>query len=218
MAFVGLYCYMAEMKQGYLLEKMITHFIWGIVGVRENEYNKLIDDIKILLKEVCVDDRVKYHIEPVAEIARNMAKEMNADMQVVEISAYLHDITKMTGVRKNHHLTGAQYAEKFLNKYNIETDKIEKIKNCIMKHRGNSEFERTSIEEKIIATADAVAHIEHPLTLFYAWYGRRQCQIDEGADGMIAKLNKSWDKIEFPNVKEKYKERYDILINILEER
>lgn len=186
--------------------------------MKNNEYEKLIVDIKKLLNDVCIDDRVKYHIEPVAEIATNMAKRMNADIQVVEIAAYLHDITKMTGNRQNHHITGAEYAENFLKNYNIEPEKIEQVKNCILKHRGNSEFERTTIEEKIIATADAIAHIEHPLTLFYAWYGRRQCQIDEGADGIINKLTKSWNKIEFPEIKEKYKNKYDILMKILKER
>lgn len=186
--------------------------------MNESEYKRLVVDIKKLLNEVCIDDRVKYHIEPVVMIATNMAKDMNADMQVVEIAAYLHDITKMTGNRKNHHITGAQYAENLLRNYNIDPEKIEQVKNCILKHRGNSEFVRTTVEEKIIATADAVAHIEHPLTLFYAWYGRRQCQIDEGAEGIVNKLSKSWNKIEFYDIKEKYRNKYDVLMKILKER
>ena len=186
--------------------------------MEEEKYINIIKDIKKLLNDVCKDDRVKYHIKPVVEIACEMAKELNADIQVVEIAAYLHDITKMTGERKNHHITGAQYAEDFLKNYNIENEKIEQIKNCIKKHRGSSEYERQTLEEKIIATADAVAHIEHPLTLFYAWYGRRQCQIDEGADGIIRKLNRSWDKIEFEYVKERLKDRYESLIEMLTDR
>ena len=186
--------------------------------MKEKDYKTLIKDIQNLLDNVCKDDRVKYHINPVVEIACKMAKKMNADIQVVEIAAYFHDITKMTGERKNHHLTGAKYAENFLNNYNIEKSKVEQIKSCIKKHRGSSEFTRDTIEEKIIATADAVAHIEHPLTLFYAWYGRRQCQIDEGADGIIHKLERSWNKIEFPEVKNVLQEKYNVLMRILKER
>ena len=77
---------------------------------------------------------------------------------------------------------------------------------------------RDTIEEKIVATADAIAHIEHPLTLFYAWYGKRQCQIDEGADGIINKLQKSWGKIEFEDVKKELEEKYKILMKLLMER
>lgn len=186
--------------------------------MKEKEYEILIEDIKKLLNEVCKDDRVRYHIEPVVEIACKMAKKMNADLQVIEISAYLHDITKMTGNREKHYLTGAKFAEDFLKNYDIEEKKVNMIKNCIMKHSGSSEFTRNTVEERIIAAADAVAHIEHPLTLFYAWYGRRQCQIDEGADGIIYKLERSWNKIEFQYVKNKYEKKYNILMNILKER
>lgn len=184
----------------------------------KEEYKVIIEDIKKLLNDVCKDDRVKYHINPVVEIACKLARELDADIEVVEIAAYLHDITKITEKRENHHITGAEYAENFLMKYNMDAKKIEQIKNCIKKHRGSSEFTRDTIEEKIVATADAVAHIEHPLTLFYAWYGRRQCQIDEGADGIIKKLERSWDKIEFDDIKEKLKEKYDFLMKMLMER
>lgn len=186
--------------------------------MKKEEYKLLIKDIKKLLNEICKDDRVKYHIDPVVENACKMAKELNADIEIVEISAYLHDITKITGERKNHHMTGAEYAEKFLSKYNLEHEKIEQIKNCIKKHRGSSEFTRDTLEEKIVATADAVAHIEHPLTLFYAWYGRRKCQIDEGADGIINKLQRSWNKIEIDSVKEKLNPKYQVLMKILTNR
>ncbi len=186
--------------------------------MKEEAYQLLIKDIKKLLKETCKDDRVKYHINPVVENACKMAKELKADIQIVEISAYLHDITKITGERKNHHLTGAEYAGNFLSQYNIEPAKIEQIKNCIKKHRGSSEFTRDTMEEKIVATADAMAHIEHPLTFFYAWYGRRKCQIDEGADGIIDKLQRSWNKIEFEYVKENLNEKYQILMQLLKNR
>jgi putative nucleotidyltransferase with HDIG domain len=189
-----------------------------MIKLEEEKYKILINDIKKLLDNVCKDDRVKYHINPVVEIAHRMAIDLNADTQIVVIAAYLHDITKMFGERKNHHLIGAEYAGNFLTNYDINDEIIEKIKNCIKKHRGSSEFTRNTIEEKIVATADAVAHIEHPLTLFYAWYGQRQCQINEGADGIINKLQRSWNKIEFEYVKDELKEKYQNLINMLTER
>lgn len=186
--------------------------------MQKEEYQILIKDIKALLQNICKDDRVKYHIEPVVKSAKNLALKFNADVQVVEIASYLHDVTKITGDRKKHHITGAKYAEVFLSKYNIEEWKVESIKNCIKKHRGLSEYTRDTIEEKIVATADTIAHIEHPLTLFYAWYGKRQCQIDEGADGIINKLQKSWEKIEFEDVKKELEEKYKILMKLLMER
>ena len=175
--------------------------------MQKEEYQILIKDIKALLQDICKDERVKYHIEPVVKSAKNLALKFNADVQVVEIASYLHDVTKITGDREKHHITGAKYAEDFLSKYNIEEWKVESIKNCIKKNRGLSEYTRDTIEEKIVATADAIA-----------WYGKRQCQIDEGADGIINKLQKSWEKIEFEDVKKELEEKYKILMKLLMER
>lgn len=90
--------------------------------MQKEEYQILIKDIKALLQNICKDDRVKYHIEPVVKSAKNLALKFNADVQVVEIASYLHDVTKITGDRKKHHITGAKYAEVFLSKYNIEEE------------------------------------------------------------------------------------------------
>lgn len=207
---------MIKSKYIYNVRIFYRYERWWIM--QKEEYQILIKDIKALLQNICKDDRVKYHIEPVVKSAKNLALKFNADVQVVEIASYLHDVTKITGDRKKHHITGAKYAEVFLSKYNIEEWKVESIKNCIKKHRGLSEYTRDTIEEKIVATADAIAHIEHPLTLFYAWYGKRQCQIDEGADGIINKLQKSWEKIEFEDVKKELEEKYKILMKLLMER
>lgn len=182
------------------------------------EYEKVIKDINILLNDICKDDRMKYHIIPVVNISIEMAKKLHADVQVVAISAYLHDITKILGDKKNHHISGAKYAREFLGKYKIKNEKIELIEECIKNHRGSIEYERKTLEEKIVATADAVAHLQHPLTLFYAWYGRRQCSIDDGAEGIKNKLQRSWNKIEFEYIKEEMKERYEALIKLLEEK
>lgn len=147
-----------------------------------------------------------------------MARELNADIQVVVISAYLHDVTKILGDKENHHISGAKYAREFLNKYTISNEKIELIEKCIKNHRGSTQYNRKTLEEKIVATADSIAHLQHPLTLFYAWYGKRQCSIDDGAKGIKSKLQRSWNKIEFEYVREEMKARYEYLMKLLEEK
>ncbi len=183
--------------------------------MKDQEYEKLIIDINNHLNSICDDGRMKYHIIPVVNIAVEMAKKLNADIQVVEISAYMHDVTRILGDRENHHITGAQYTREFLKKYNIEEDKIKQIENCIRNHRGSVENERITIEEKIVATADAISHIEYPLPLFYAWYGKRKCTIDDGAIEIKNKLQRSWNKIEIEYKKEELKEKYTYLMEIL---
>lgn len=183
--------------------------------MEDKKYKVLINDIINLLNDICDDGRMKYHIIPVVEISLKMAEELKADKQVVEISAYLHDVTRILGDRENHHITGAKYAREFLKKYEIDTDKIQLIEKCIKNHRGSVDNKRESIEERIIATADAMSHIEYPLPLFYTWYGKRKCTIEEGALEIKQKLQRSWKKIEFDYKKEEIKSKYEYLMEVL---
>ena len=43
-------------------------------------------------------------------------------------------------------------------------------------------------------------------------------EIDEGADGIINKLQRSWDKIEFDDVRKDVEQDYKILMKMLKER
>ena len=103
--------------------------------MKDNNYEIIIKDINILLNNICDDGRMKYHINPVVHIALEMAKKLNADVRVVEIAAYLHDVTRIQGDKENHHITGADYARKFLEKYNFDNEKIKLIERCIRNHR-----------------------------------------------------------------------------------
>lgn len=182
----------------------------------ENEiYNKIILDINSRLLEICDTGRMEYHIIPVVQNSVKLARKLNADIEVVEIAAYLHDITRILGDVENHHITGAKFAEEFLRKYNYSEEKIEQIKNCIQKHRGSIEEKRETLEEKIVATADAMAHIQYPVPLFYTWYGKKRYGLEEGKEKIKTKLKRSWQKIELEIAKEEVKERFKFLMEVL---
>ncbi len=181
----------------------------------DENYKEIISDINKLLNKICDDGRMKYHILPVVKISVEMAKELNADEQVVEIAAYLHDVTRILGNKETHHITGAKYARDFLKKYAFDNKKIELIEKCIRNHRGSTKNDRKTIEEKIIATADAISHIEYPIPLFYTWYGKRKAKLEEGATEIKSKLQRSWNKIEFEYKKDEIKEKYNYLMEVL---
>lgn len=183
--------------------------------MKDKNYKEIINDINKILNEICDDGRMKYHILPVVRISVELAKEFKADEQVVEIAAYLHDVTRILGDKENHHITGAKYARDFLEKYAFDNKKIELIEKCIKNHRGSTKNNRETTEEKIISTADAIAHIEYPIPLFYTWYGKRKATIEEGAMEIKNKLQRSWNKIEFEYKKDELKEKYNYLMEVL---
>lgn len=183
--------------------------------MEDKKYKEIINDINKLLNNICDEGRMKYHIIPVVNISVEIARKLGADIQVVEISAYLHDITRILGDKDNHHITSARFAKEFLQKYEFDSEKIELIEKCIKNHRGSIDCKRETTEEKIISTADAISHIEYPLPLFYTWYGKRNATLENGAIEIKHKLQRSWNKIEFEYKKDEIKEKYNYLMEVL---
>ena len=137
-------------------------------------------------------------------------------MEIVELGALLHDIAMASniGPREEHHIYGAQIAEELLTKYNYPKDKIERVKKCVLNHRGSKDFPRTTLEEEIIADADVIAHFDCLPSMFSLAYSKLKLNTQEGADYVKAKLERDYNKLS-PRTKEYLKERYKNIINIL---
>lgn len=138
-----------------------------------------------------------HHIKLVYEIAVKNSKEYNADKDIVAIAALLHDIASVTNVEytENHHIIGAEIAETLLKKYELPSEKIELIKKCILNHRGSILKDKTTNEEICIADADAMAHFYSIPSLLKMVYVEKKMDIDEGADFVLNKLERSYNKL-----------------------
>lgn len=98
------------------------------------------------------------HIKYVVREAVNLAKIHNANLEIVELGALLHDIALVAkvGTKADHHTNGMILAKELLIKYNYPQDKMEKVLNCILNHRSSKNA--TNIEEMCVADADIIAH------------------------------------------------------------
>jgi uncharacterized protein len=113
---------------------------------------------------------VEFHFEPVAKYAKILAKKRKANKEIVEISAWLHDIGSVIYGRKNHHITSAKIAEEKLRELKYPEEKIEKVKHCIFSHRGSQKIKRETKEAIVLAEADAMSHFDALPGLFRAYY------------------------------------------------
>lgn len=100
------------------------------------------------------------HVMRVYNLCLEIAKyEENVDLEVLKISALLHDIARLkedsdkTG-KIDHAIESAKMAEEILTKFDFSKEKIEKIKHCIISHRFRSNNEPKTIESKILFDAD----------------------------------------------------------------
>ncbi len=180
-----------------------------------SNYPDIRQDVIQLLTKTSEPDRMKHHILPVVNNALRLAERLNADAEVVELAAYFHDFTRITGDKANHHNSSADIAREFLEKYHYPEAKIRLVEDCIRHHRGSLDSPRNSVEEKIVCTADAMAHLQKPLPFFHKWYGRFQMSIDDGARETREKMERTWNKIQFDFVKEEMKDLYNYLTEIL---
>ncbi len=158
------------------------------------------------------DDHIKY----VVKNAKELANIYNADLEIVELAALLHDIAMPSriGPREEHHIYGSQIAEELLTKYNYPKDKIERVKECVLRHRGSKDLPRNTIEEQIIADADVMAHFDSIPSLFSLAYKKLNLNIKEATEYVKAKLERDYNKLS-PRTKEYLKEKYETIMNIL---
>lgn len=159
---------------------------------------------------------VYYHIQAVAKNAEILANRYNADVEVVVIAAWLHDIASITdyNLYEEHHIHGAKIAEEILKKFEYNTGKIELIKACIINHRGSINNKRLTKEEQCVADADAISHFDSIPSLLYLAYVNKNMNIDEGKDFVRNKLKRSYNKLSDES-KKFYLEKYQNVMEIL---
>ncbi|GAB6189313.1 HD domain-containing protein [Marinitoga arctica] len=95
------------------------------------------------------------HILRVTNYAEKIAIEENADIEVVVISALLHDIARhdeLIGKIDDHALEGAKIAERYL--ISIGFPKYKEVSYCIKNHRFSKGIIPKTLEAKILQDAD----------------------------------------------------------------
>lgn len=183
----------------------------------------MIDDIKADIKLRCESDNnffgigVYEHIKSVAKNAVDLAKLYSADIEVCELAGWLHDIASITNYEfyKDHHIHGAEMADKILKKYNYPKEKIELVKLCILNHRGSVLKEKTTIEEVCVADADAISHFDTLPSLLYLAFVNRNLNLPDGVDFVRNKLKRSYNKMSEES-KKHYENKKDMVLSILD--
>ena len=157
-----------------------------------------------------------HHIKVVYELAKKNASEYGADLEIVSIAALLHDIASVTDISytEEHHIIGAEIAEKLLKEENYPAEKIELIKKCILNHRGSRLADKTTPEEICIADSDAMAHFYSIPSLLSMVYKEKGLSIDEGSKFVMDKLDRSYNKMSDKG-KDLVKVQYESAKNIL---
>lgn len=148
------------------------------------------------------------HLKPVIEYSKQMAEKYKADMDAVWLGAIFHDIARLTD-EEPHDEIGSEKAYQTLIKKGFNEELAEKVKRIVLTHRCRK-YPPEIIEQKIVASADAMAHFLPP---FYLWIGKYSSKkFAEMLDGNLRKIERDYnEKIFFEDEKKMVEEQYKIL-------
>lgn len=180
-----------------------------------------IDEIHNLIKDECLNlgliDTWFYsvHLLAVEKFAKQLLEKLpEADEEIVLLGVWLHDLQRIRGLNGDHAKTGAEEAEKVMKQFNYPDEKIEKVKNIILSHSCDTELMPTTIEGKILASADAMSHYTNDFYLIIA--ATKERDLAGYKKWALEKIEKDYNKkISFDFAKESIKDRYEALKKVL---
>ena len=180
--------------------------------------SEVVDSIKAELLKRCESYKEKHgydfwndHIKYVVKNSIELAKKYGADVEIVELGALLHDIAMPSelGPREEHNVYGAQIADELLTQLNYPEDRKERVKECVLRHRGSKDLPRNTIEEECVADADVIAHFDCIPSVFHLAFGKDEfnLSIEEGTEFVKKKLERDFNKLS-DRTKIELKDRY----------
>ena len=103
------------------------------------------------------------HTERVYTLCMCIGKKENANLEILKYAAILHDIARSHQDKSNgffcHAKEGGILAKKLLEKYNVDSKKIDKIVDCIQSHRFRGDIIPQTIEAKVLFDSDKLDSI-----------------------------------------------------------
>lgn len=98
------------------------------------------------------------HIQRTVKLAKIIGKKEKADLDVVVVSAYLHDVGQSVRF-KGHNKISEKMARILLKKLKFDKEFIEKVAHCIYCHSTSCIKEAKTIEAKVLYDADMLQTI-----------------------------------------------------------
>jgi uncharacterized protein len=182
----------------------------------------IITQIKNFVEQECKKPTSKYgyepfefHFVPMVNYATILAKELNADKEIVILAGWLHDIGSIIHGRKDHHITGAKIAKEKLRELNYPKERIKLIESCILNHRGSQKNNRKTIEEKIIAEADTMSNFDNISGIFKAAFVYENKDQGEAKNSVREKLTRKWNQLHFKESKKMIEPKFKAVMLLL---
>ena len=169
---------------------------------------KLVQVKNLVYTECQVNPRLQWfwssHIAIVAENAQELATKHGGNMELVMLGAYLHDIGRIRDANgQEHDVVGIPMVKDILLGFGYGTIYVG-VQDIVRTHRCHSDNMPRTLEEKLVATADAMSHFRGDFYLHRLWYHGPDSNFKEHIKESLKKMERDFrDKIFFPDAREK---------------
>jgi uncharacterized protein len=134
------------------------------------------------------------HLSVVAEYGRMLAGTLAADLEIVELAAWLHDIAAIRdiGALPRHPGLGGEIARTLLQENRYPSERVERVSRCILSHSVPVQIGGGAPEDVCLSNADAMSLIARPAYWFYFLFRVRQLGFEEGKAWMLRRVESNW--------------------------
>jgi len=134
------------------------------------------------------------HVAVVAECSGWLAASLHADAEIVELAAYLHDLSAICdpSTLPIHAQAGADLARRLLIERGCPPVIVNAVAGAIVSHSSPLPVGAASAEAVCLSNADAVARILRPAYWLYFAYRVRSLGFEEGREWLRSLLENHW--------------------------
>jgi uncharacterized protein len=138
------------------------------------------------------------HIMAVTKYSLEIAEYYQADREVVEIAAYLHDISAIRDIStvKTHATDSGIIAEEILKDLKYPEDFINKVVACINNHSTPIKATNGNIESMCLSNADVLSKLMNPAYWFFYVYSIKKFEYNKGIEWLKKEIINKWSMLD----------------------
>ena len=155
------------------------------------------------------------HVFVVADNASELARRYSANEELARAAAVLHDIadTKMSRFADNHEEMSLQIGRRLMKGADFSDAEIKLVvDDAVRYHSCHDGHIPESLEGKILASADSMAHLQTDFYIFATWMLGKENPLPDVKSWVLKKLDRDFNnKILFDDVHEECRKDYENL-------
>jgi len=134
------------------------------------------------------------HLAVVVEYGGMLAGTLTADLEIVELAAWLHDIAPVQDIAAlpRHPGLGVEIARTLLQGNCYPSERVERVSRCILSHSVPVQIGGGAPEDVCLSNADAMSLIARPTYWLYFVFKVRQLGFEEGRAWLLRRVESNW--------------------------